>query len=269
MERTFYFFHYKQASLHYSITGVGTTPLFCFHGFGQTGEIFYELEKEWQNKYTIYSFDLFFHGKSEWRAGEKAISDSFLGALIREFRVEKKISSFSLLGYSIGSKLAWSIVKQFPDKVKEIIVIAPDGITDSIWYRLATRSLIGSVVFKIVTSTKKISGILFAFGKILKILPPAVVKFAKSQLVTEEQRKQVYYTWIVLRKLKIEPQIIAGLINKNKIETTFYLGRYDKIIRYETIKPLAEKIEQKNIIILPSGHTGLVAEVKNYLSKKG
>src|ERR1700741_765271 len=101
MERKEHFFHYKQASLHYSVYGNGSKPIFLFHGFGLNGTIFYELEKVLAEEYTLYNFDLFFHGKSEWRTLEEPMSEEFWTELVTEFIREKNLPSFSLLGYSI------------------------------------------------------------------------------------------------------------------------------------------------------------------------
>jgi pimeloyl-ACP methyl ester carboxylesterase len=267
MERKYYFFHYKQASLHYSVYGKGSTPIFLFHGFGLNGEIFYELEKVLAEEYTVYNFDLFFHGKSEWKAGVESMSEKFWAELMTEFVREQTISSFSLLGYSIGAKLVWCTVKQLPDKVKEIIVIAPDGITSNTWYKLATRTAFDRAIFKTLLFNEKIIFTFIKIGRWLRFVPPITIRFAESQLGSEEQRKRVYQTWLVYRELRCDNTKLAFEINKNKIVLTIYLGVHDKIITYEIVKPLAEKIITKNIITLQAGHSNLITAVKNYLSK--
>ena len=141
MDRTFHFFHYQTATLHYSNYGKGSKALFCFHGFGLSGALFYPLEELFSPEYTIYNFDLFFHGQSKWNAGEIPIEEEFWARLIKEFCKENNISNFGLLGYSIGARPVWSIAQSIPEKVKEIIAIAPDGITNSLWFDLATGTV--------------------------------------------------------------------------------------------------------------------------------
>jgi pimeloyl-ACP methyl ester carboxylesterase len=267
MERKHYFFHYKEASLHYSVYGNGSKSIFLFHGFGLNGEIFYELEKVLAKEYTLYNFDLFFHGKSEWKAGVEPMSEEFWTELMIQFLKELNISSFSLLGYSIGAKLVWSTAKNISDKVKEIIVIAPDGITSNTWYTLATRTAFDRAVFKTLLFNEKIISAFLKIGRWLRIVPSITIRFAESQLGTEEQRKRVYQTWLVFRKLKSDIKKLTFEINKNKIDLTIYLGVHDKIVTYKIVKPLVEKVIRKNIITLHAGHSNLILAVKNYLSK--
>jgi pimeloyl-ACP methyl ester carboxylesterase len=266
MERTEHFFHYKQATLHYTLYGTGAKPLFCFHGFGLTGESFFELEKKLSNEYTLYNFDLFFHGKSEWKEEDKPISESFLAKLILEFNKEKNISSFSLLGYSIGARFVWTITNSFPDKVKEIIVLAPDGISTSFWYRLATGSSVSRSVFKLFLSHKKYGASFLKIGSFFKLVPSTTLRFVESQLQTKEQRDKVYKTWIVFRELKANNSSLANNINRNTIPLTIYLGTHDKIITYKTIQPLVEKIKHATIVVLEAGHSNLISKMVDYIS---
>ena len=148
MERSSHRFNFKHASLHYTKYGVGEKALFCFHGFGLTGEAFFELEEVLSKEYTIYNFDLFFHGKSEWHAGDKMLTPAFCKELFSSFLSEQKINQFSLLGYSIGARIVWTLVLEFKNQVKEIIVLAPDGITISNWFKIATRTLVNRKLFK-------------------------------------------------------------------------------------------------------------------------
>lgn len=265
-ERTFHFFQHKHAILHYSIYGTGAKPLLCFHGFGFTGESFFELEKKISTEYTLYNFDLFFHGKSEWKNKNNPISTVFLTTLIGEFNKEKNISTFSLLGYSIGAKFVWTITNSFPDKVIEIIVLAPDGISTQFWYRLATGSAITRSLFRLFLSHKKYSTFFLKTMRFLKLAPPAALRFVESQLQAKEQRDRVYETWVVFRKLKVDCTHLANKINQKNISVTIYLGGQDKIIMSQSIRTLTEKINKKEVIVLEAGHSDLISKMVDYIS---
>ena len=268
MDRTLHFFHYQKASLHYSKLGNGSKALFCFHGFGFTGALFYPFEELFSEEYTIYNFDLFFHGKSTWSFGEIPIEEEFWAKLITEFCKENTIVTFSLLAYSIGARPVWSITNKIPEKVKGIIAIAPDGITNSLWYRLATGTIFSRYLFKILLSSKIYINIFLTIGMFLKIMPEVTVRYARSQLRTKEQRNRVYLTWVVYRKLKSNHKLLSENINNYAIPLTIYLGEYDKIIRYSLLKPLLEKVKTKTIITLKAGHLNLLKKVQEYLSTK-
>jgi len=52
-------------SLEYEIIGDGDKTMFAFHGFGISAELFRNLESSLGKKYTIYSFNLPYHGLSQ------------------------------------------------------------------------------------------------------------------------------------------------------------------------------------------------------------
>lgn len=261
MDRTLHFFHYQKATLHYSMIGNGPKALFCFHGFGFTGTLFYPLESVIPSEYTIYNFDLFFHGKSTWDYGDTPIEEAFWAELISAFCTENNIPKFSLIAYSIGARPVWALTNKLPSKITEIIAIAPDGITNSFWYNIATRTNFTRLLFKKLLSNKIYITTFLNFGLFLRIMPAVTVRFAKSQLRTNEQRNRVYLTWVTFRKLKSNHTILSENINKFTIPITIYLGQYDKIIKYKMVKPLAEKIKTINIITLAAGHLNLLKKV--------
>jgi pimeloyl-ACP methyl ester carboxylesterase len=264
MDRTSHFFHYQKASLHYSVSGKGNESMLCFHGYGHNEESFSELEKILLTKYTFYSFDLFFHGKSEWKTSKEPLSDKIWSEIISAFLKEKNISNFSLLGYSIGARPIWSIVQSFADKIKEVIVIAPDGLFTNTWYGLATRSKLSRALFKFLLSKYQYIDSLIKIGSLIKIVPPVTARFAEGQLRTEEQRKRVYNTWVVYRKLKAHRKL-SSEINRKSIPLTIYLGRHDKIITYKKMESFLRSVDKKDIITLEAGHSNLTAAVVNYL----
>ncbi len=269
MERAFHFFHYKQATLHYSIYGSGSIPLLCFHGFGLTGHSFFEIEEVLASEYRIYNFDLFYHGKSAWKEDGKPMSESFLQELISEFTRANSISTFSLLGYSIGARLVWSIAKKNPEKVKEIIVIAPDGILISVWYYLATGSVCTRAIFKWLLAKGSYLKFFLAMGHFLNSMSASTVRFIESQLRSEAQRKRVYDTWLVYRALKSEPKLNAALFNKHNTKVTVFLGKQDQIITYKKVSKLTNFVSSKFIIHLEAGHSTLLPAVVAYLKRGG
>lgn len=266
-ERKFYFFAHENASLRYSLYGSGPAVLFCFHGFGLSGKIFYELEEYFAERCTIYNFEIPFHGESKWRKGEEPITIEFWKEWLGAFCSEKNIHTFSLLGYSIGCRLVWASIQAFPERVNLATAIAPDGIRNSLWYTLATNTMLTRAIFK-RSLLKNYIDTLLKLGRFLQLAPKMLIRFAESQLQTEEQRTRVYYTWVTFRKLKADNARLAKIINEQNIDLTIYLGAQDRIITYEVVYPLLEKLERKNWITLPSGHSNLVAAVAAYMQGK-
>ncbi|TKB98987.1 alpha/beta fold hydrolase [Pedobacter cryophilus] len=111
------FFRSEIANFHYHQYGNGNKIMLAFHGFGMRGNQFKVLEESLGQHYKIYSFDLFFHGETElFDTSRKAVKQSINKALfakeIIKFLRHLGImdQKFELLSYSIGSKLALSLI---------------------------------------------------------------------------------------------------------------------------------------------------------------
>src|SRR5436190_11038806 len=124
MHRKYSSLEYKKAQLHYSEFGRGNKVLICFHGFGQTSVHFHEMEDVFKEEYKIYSFDLFYHGKSFWHDKDTPLSKDFWRELMQKFILEKNIDRFSLLGFSMGGKFVLATLEKFSAKIDKIILIA-------------------------------------------------------------------------------------------------------------------------------------------------
>ncbi|MBA4055299.1 MAG: alpha/beta hydrolase, partial [Marivirga sp.] len=142
------FLRYKKSSLHYINTGSGSKILLVFHGFGQDHKVFRELTESLSGIYTIYLFDLYFHGKSEWGYDELPLEKEHWKDTIQQFLNENEIEKFCLAGFSLGGKFVLSTLESFPSKTEEVFLLAPDGIKTSSWYSLATYPIIFRKIFK-------------------------------------------------------------------------------------------------------------------------
>ncbi|MDB5273031.1 MAG: alpha/beta hydrolase, partial [Chitinophagaceae bacterium] len=102
-----------KACLHYRQYGKGSSVLLCFHGYGQDHDVYRELETLYGSKYTIYSFDLFYHGQSFWHNKTQPLEKEDWSAIMADFFAIQKINRFSLVGYSMGSRFALATFDAF------------------------------------------------------------------------------------------------------------------------------------------------------------
>lgn len=262
------FIELEQSKLNYTIKGHGTKTLLAFHGFSQSAKDYDKMSKAVQNEYTVYSFDLFFHGESIWEQKEKALEKEELARFIAAFLEKENIDYFSIVGYSLGGKFLLSILESFSKQIKEIIFIAPDGIKTNFWYSLATYPIILRRFFKSMMLNPAPMFRLMGFLKKLGIVEKGLYKFATSQLITESQRKRVYYSWTVFRHLDFNMKNIASIINENHIEVQMYLGKYDKIITEKNMNNLLHLLDHYNLKMLDVGHNTLLDDVANYIGSQ-
>lgn len=239
--------------------GWSKEPLLMFHGFGQSASVFEGIQG--------YSFDLFFHGQSVWNKGEEPLEKSEWKEIMSDFLDKNNIKTFSLLGFSMGGKFALATLEAFPDRVEEIILLAPDGIKTSFWYSLATYPIALRKFFKGMIGNHERFLRIARISKKLGLIDKGVLRFVETQMNSEEKRKRVYYSWVVFRHLKFDLDTIGRLIDQHNIKLKLYVGRHDKIITPESMKHLTSRIRNATFEILEAGHNDMIRVAKDYLPK--
>ena len=144
------FLIYKNSTIGYYRFGEGPKIAVCFHGFGEDASMFGFLTNYVGNQYTFYSIDLPFHGKTEWKEGLNFTHKDLLQiveAITREDNQKQATNSqkFSLLGFSLGGRIALSLYEAMPDKIEKLVLLAPDGLKVNFWYWLATQTWLGKI----------------------------------------------------------------------------------------------------------------------------
>jgi pimeloyl-ACP methyl ester carboxylesterase len=262
-----YTFTYQQASLFYTRLGNGDQTLLVFHGFGQNKSYFRHLAAALSTKYTLYIFDLFYHGQSVWPWQETPLSKNFWAEWIEGFLAHEHIETFSLLGFSMGGKFVLATLEAFPKRVSKLVLIAPDGVKTSFWYSLATYpGWTGTYFRRLVTSPDAFSRLVSICYK-LRVVDKGIIRFAASQMDTPEKRRRVYNTWMLCRQLRFSMKHIAQLINHHQIPVYFFLGTYDRIITKKNMLGLLKRLKKYELVILQTGHNQLIDEVTKYVSE--
>jgi pimeloyl-ACP methyl ester carboxylesterase len=253
------FLHFKNSILHFTTLGNGPENLLMFHGFGQDSNSFDSLSQVLSPQYTAYVFDLYFHGQSSWGHDENALEKEHWKETLEEFFKQNEVQTFSLTGYSLGGKFVLATLEAFPERTKKVILLAPDGIKTSFWYKVATYPVICRKIFKSMIDHPRrfqsAARILHQLGVVKK----GVLKFAEFQMNTREKRQRVYLSWVVFRHLKFDLAMVAKLINENNIDLTVIVGQYDQVIEPKSMERLLQKVDHYVFETPEVGHTGLVA----------
>ena len=261
--------HYHKARLHYTRTGSGSQVLLAFHGFGQSRAHLRPLAAQLSGRFTVYSFDLFYHGQSFWGDRENPLTKQVWKAMLSQFLAEQKIGRFALAGYSLGGKFVLATLESFPDCITEIILMAPDGIRTNFWYSLATYPVWAQRLFRGTVAKPQQFQTIALWMRRLRFVDKGILRFAQSQMDTREKRHRVYFAWMVFRELAFDMNHIAALINANRIPVTLFVGKYDKIITARNMQRLLGKVPGAQLIILDSGHTRLIEGVAEHYAKRG
>jgi pimeloyl-ACP methyl ester carboxylesterase len=252
------FIHYNNNALHYAKAGNGEQHLLVFHGFGQDLSVFDFLSRSLSQHYTFYIFDLYFHGKSKWVNGEQTLEKCEWKETIKLFLAENCIDHFEIAGFSLGGKFALATLEAFPEKIKKIYLIAPDGIKTSFWYSLATYPIFFRHFFRsMILNPERFTRLTRLLNK-AKLVDQGLIRFAEYQMGSQEKRNRVYYSWVVFRHLTFNVNQIAALVNRHKIKFILIVGKYDKVIVPKNMNRLIKKLDNYKFEILESGHTGLI-----------
>ena len=259
--------NYKNSQLHYSKSGDGETALLLFHGFGQHLEVFNDWIPHLGTQFTLYQFDLFFHGQSLWNEKE-ALEKKEWKQIIELFLAKEKIERFSLAGFSLGGKFAMATADSFPQKVKHLFLLAPDGIKTSTWYSLATYPLATRSLFKSMIEKPERFFIVIKIARKLNLVDKGIVRFVENQMNTRAKREQVYLTWVFFRHIKVALGTFAQLMNNHSIPVTVIVGKYDKVIVAENMKLLLDKLDKKELFVLEVGHNDLIRNSSGIIKVK-
>jgi pimeloyl-ACP methyl ester carboxylesterase len=253
------------ASLKYTIWSGGDKIMLCFHGFGQDHSAFKSVYEAVKGTYTLYSFDAFFHGASEWQRGETPLlTEDWLG-FMSAFLEKEQINSFEVMGFSMGGKFALTTAQLFPERTEHLHLLSPDGIKTHFSYRFSGWLIPFRKLFKAqIKNPTAFRRFALIAGK-LKLINAYGIRFIDTQLDTEFKRRQTYYSWVVFRHFMPDLQEIASLINSGKAGLTFYLGKYDKVLNKEEMQHLIKLLNDYELIEVESGHSQLIEKVSEVL----
>jgi pimeloyl-ACP methyl ester carboxylesterase len=268
MRMTTGFFDFEGAKLHWWRWGSGPKTLLAFHGFGQHGQHFAPLARALAPDYTVWSFDLFFHGQSIWPDARKPLNAPFWHRLIAAFLQQEGIGRFELAGYSMGGKFVLSTLEAAAPQIDRLLLIAPDGIRTSFWYSMATypvwaRRFFHNLVEKPEPFYKLISGL-----ERYKLMDKGILRFADWHMSNPEKRLKVYNSWTVFSPLRFNMRRIADTLQHHRIELEMYLGRYDRIMTPEGMQSLLRHLPHYRLDVLNTGHSGLIDAVARQLEEE-
>ena len=161
------------------------------------GTQFSVLEPAFAEQYTIYSFDLFFHGQTQLLDTSldvirKGLTAAEFGNYMAEFIEEIGFEKVSLLSYSMGALMALSVIEHIPHKVRNAFFIAPDGIRPNKLLQFGSRNLIMNRIFyKLVYSPATVNWILNSMLKYRYIDEP-LHRILQGEFGTEATRLTCY-----------------------------------------------------------------------------
>ena len=254
------FIAYKNSTIHYSIYGNGLRLLFCFHGYGEDAECFNLLEAALGSDYTLIAMDMPFHGKTVWQDGLLFTVYDLIALMQRIITSIHLINqsipqqpTYSLLGYSMGGRIALQLLQKSPKDIERVVLAAPDGLHKNLWYRFAI-SLIGNKVFKYATHRPPGSFSVLKVIEKLKLAHPSWLKIVHYYTDEENERLLLYRRWTTMRKFRPNLPLLKKLIKRHALPVRFLFGRFDNIIVSSRSDIFKDDTQNVQVHIIDAGH---------------
>jgi pimeloyl-ACP methyl ester carboxylesterase len=253
--------------LAYKRHGKGSEVFVLFHGFGQSMKVYdpyLPLRKE-NESYLV--FDIFYHGQSSWKTADKKLTKEIWREIWVQLMAEEKFDAFHLIGYSMGGKFCLVTYELFPERVKSLLLMAPDGIKTGFWYNMATFPGYMNRLFKRVVFHPDRFFRVMDFLHSLGLLQSSLIKFVKSQMQTRTMRAQIYFTWSVFKPLQPDIGKIIVDIREHGTPAMLVTGKFDKMITSKNLQRFSSKIPHLQQVELECGHNDLIEKTAEFLTK--
>jgi pimeloyl-ACP methyl ester carboxylesterase len=251
------FLAFKSSRVHYSLWGNGPELLVCFAGYGESGTAFHFLHGLISPaQYVMLTIDLPFHGRTIWLEG-LSCTPGELASIIDSIRKSEQLGTgiFSVMGFSLGGRVALSLVETIPGNIGKMILLAPDGLQSSLWYRMATQTWMGRRWFNRTIGRPAWLLVGLRAANRLGIIHPERFKFIYHYIQDAETRKNLYQRWICLRFFRPRLGDIRQKVKKHQILVRMIFGKEDRMISYQAGFRFCKGIESlSRVEIIPAGH---------------
>ena len=260
------FVSHAAGKLAYRRFGSGSEVWVFFHGFGQRHQDLLAFEKLRTPNQRYLFVDLIYHGQSSWNSSEKPLTKEEWKAILQALLEQEAVTTFHLVGYSMGGKFALLSYELMPERVSSLSLLAPDGIKTGLWYSMSNYPsgiypLFKRVIFRPERFFRLIDGL-----KTAGLLQKSLVKFVKTQLETRSKRAQAYLVWKVLSGIHLQQSTIIRQLRQRPIPVTVVLGEFDRMVSPKNLKRFTDKLPQIQLIQLPVGHGQLIEATVSHLS---
>jgi len=260
------FLTYKNSTFSYQAFGTGARPVICFHGYGEETKMFEFLGNYAGKQFIFYAIDLPYHGRTKWNE-KLPFTINELQYIIQEILEQNNFKLFTdsggeatkhkltLLGFSLGGRIALSLYQAIPQQTERLLLLAPDGLKTNFWYYLATQTWLGNKLFSFTMKHPAwFLGLLKALHK-PGLVNTGIFRFVNYYIGKNEDRRLLYNRWTTLRKLKPDLSSIRSFILKYKTRVRLIYGNHDRIFLSSVGEKFITGIEEQcTITVIHSGH---------------
>ncbi len=238
-------------NVHYRITGEGK-PLVLLHGTGASLHTWEDWTKELSTEYQIISIDLPGFGLTGKHYNNDYSIEAYI-TFLNSFLNKIGIDSFALAGNSLGGRIAWAYALEYPEQVKQLILIDPAGYPHveedpPLAFQLAKNPITSRLLLKVTPK--------FLFVKSIKDV------YGNDDLITDELIDRYFKLYLrrgnrqaFIDRINQEYSNRTDELENIQMPTLIMWGKEDYWIPVSDAHRFKEKIPNAELIIYPKvGH---------------
>jgi pimeloyl-ACP methyl ester carboxylesterase len=265
-------FVHRQFQLDYLALGEGDKAIICFHGFGRKAEDFEVFQSLLQPDQRLIAINLFAHQDSVFpaeRIHNHPLQPAEWKEIMLAFFAHENIENCDLIGYSMGGRIAMMTVQLLPERVKSLLLIAPDGLKINWLYRFASGTILGKWIYrKLIHNPKPLFWITDVAHK-LRFINDKLHRFVYVHLDSEPKRQLVYDAWLIHKKMFPDLDVVASHVRKG-MPFNMVFGKYDSVITPALGKNMSRIIgSDKHYHEIESGHQLINERTARFIAEKG
>ncbi|MEL7146025.1 MAG: alpha/beta hydrolase [Bacteroidota bacterium] len=242
--------HKPDEHVRYSEYGAGQELLLAFHGYGMNGLQFEALPRAITSQYRVIGFHLPYH---KYGASSHNLWLEKLPMVINELMEAYEAPHFSLMGYSVGAKIALHILQLQTAHVKKVHLIAPYGL-ETHWGLDFVTGKVGNSLFQAVLNSK-LPLLTMRLAKSVSIIDQDMFMIIAKELASTEKRQALCNTLEMIGEIELSRATIVQLLNDHAIPLQVYYGTHDSLFPYKgRNQRLLKKIEQCIVVPVNAGH---------------
>ena len=235
----------------------------AFHGFARPLEDLLIWQDRWPQPVRLIAIHLPHHGASgpvdAALPSDAAIPPATLLDLIQ--RIAKREgcdpTDMDLVGYSIGGRIALTVLVEAPQIWDRVVLMAPDGLRKAPLYDLTVHTLVGRWLWR---SLDRAAPLVNAVLKRLNrwgVVPKHLVQFALFHTETKAMRDMVWHGWRAHRLCWPSTARVAAVLEAGQMgRVDFCFGSKDRVIPESNADRLKRQLHVPSVHFhrIHSGH---------------
>jgi len=150
--------------------------------------------------------------------------------------------------------MLFQLLQLIPAQVRQIVLVAPDGLHKNKWQWLATRTTVGNRLFAFSMKHPFLMNSLLDVLSKLRLYNNSLLKFIHYYLDDREQRMILYRRWTTMRRFRPNLSLLKNIIQTKAIPVKMLFGKFDRVILAKHGKQFSRNAENIQVIEIEAGH---------------